>query len=87
MSIQINKYFVKNTITGEKVRVHYSFGEIINDNRDCITVYAKEYGDKLSKVFSDVKNDSDIMTDYFAKDSVRIFKGDELFEKAFKFCS
>ena len=48
-----------------------------------MTIYAKSYCDNLSPIFgAAVKNGTDIQTDYFEKDAVRLFPGDALYEAA-----
>ena len=70
--------FNQNNVTDgtNRIKVWYSFsGEII-------CVYAKEYGRQLSKIFDDVVNDTDTMTDYFDKDSIYLNPGDEHYAAA-----
>ena len=73
--IKFNLYNVTDTETKAKAKVSYSVDSHIS-GKPCVTLYAKGYGNELSKFFSNVCNDSDIMTDYFCKDSVRFFEGD-----------
>lgn len=90
MTIKIHKHFVKNVETGAKAKCWYSRGQLINDTRDCIIIYAKEYGQELSRVFGssvEVKNETDSMTDYFDKDKICIFAGEPLFNECLKFVS
>jgi hypothetical protein len=70
--IKFNKYNVSNGST--KARVHYSKATLI-DGRECVTLYARDYGHDLAKVMGSehYQNDTDIMTDYFDKGRVRIF--------------
>lgn len=81
--IKFNKYNVTNTETKEKRRVWYSIGNRIDD-REAVTVYAKDYSGSLSFLQNtvDVKNDTDTMTDYFEKDRVVFFKDHPLYAKA-----
>jgi hypothetical protein len=91
--IKFQKFYVTN---GEvKAKVFYSAGQIYADVkagsagglRDCVTLYAKGYDRALGKVFADLyQNDTDLMTDYFDKGSVRFFPGDELYEAALARC-
>ena len=53
------------------------------DGRKCITVCADGYGGfskEVREAFA-VENDSDIMTDYFVKDSFRVFPDHPLFQE------
>ena len=81
MTIKFNLYNVANTETGAKARVHYSAGNR-TDGREAVTLYAKDYDGALESVFSDARNDSDSMTDYFETSRVVIFKGDARYEAA-----
>ena len=87
MSIEFKKHFVKNTENGTKCRVYYSHCTLIN-GRKAVTLYAKDYSDKLFPVMGDsVENDSDMMTDYHERDRCRIYEGDALYESALKLCA
>ena len=80
--IKFNKYCVTNGKI--KARVFYSISARV-DGRECVTLYAKDYDRILGKIFpTEYKNDSDIMTDYFDKGRVRIFKENPLYESALK---
>lgn len=70
--IKFNKYNVSNGST--KARVFYSKSTLI-DGRQCVTLYAKDYGHQLAAVMGNenYQNDTDIMTDYFDKGLVRVF--------------
>ena len=84
-SVKLMKHYVQNVETGDKCRVHYSRGEIFVDGvlTECVTIYAKGYLDKLYPVLGDVvENDTDMMTDYFDKDRMRIFADNPLFAAA-----
>ena len=79
--IKLMKHYVTNGTV--KARVYYSHGKLINDDRDCVTLYAKDYGGALGQVFSaEYQNDTEIMTDYFDKGRVRIFSDHPLFNEA-----
>ena len=81
--IKLNKFNVTDTETKLKARVHYSAGKLINDDRDCVTIYAKDGINNLHKILPDgYKNDTDGMTDYFETGRVRIFEDNPLFAKA-----
>jgi len=81
--IKLNRYNVTDTVTKIKARVHYSHSHLINDARDCVTLYAKDYDRNLGRIFGDqYHNDTDAMTDYFDKGRVRIFEDNALFPLA-----
>ena len=69
--------FLKNAIKdaqGKKTRVWYSQGNYTKRSglpEGTITIYAKDWSGKIPKQLQP-KNDTDIMTDYFAKDKARI---------------
>jgi len=77
--------FNQNNVTDgtAKARVSYSVCKKHNDPRQCVTIYAKEYGRQLSPIFDDVSNDTDMMTDYFEKDRITFFEGDKYYAEAF----
>jgi hypothetical protein len=81
MNVKLMKHYAQNTETGAKARCWYSRGNLIKIG-DAVTVYAKSYLDNLASVFGEAENNSDIMTDYFEKDRVRILPGDPLFARA-----
>jgi len=82
-NIKLMRHCVINTATGAKVPVTYSHGKLINRPLDCVTIYAKSYSGDLSLVFpASGKNNSDMMTDYYEKDSVSIFANHPLFAQA-----
>ena len=87
--IRFNKYNVTNTETGEKARVYYAINDW--DGPDVVTVYDKDYGRALGRVFRDYPemyvNETDSMTDYFEKGLVRIRKGSPLFAAAAARCA
>lgn len=68
-----HKYYITNGT--DKTRVHYSPNVSTSTGKNCITAYSKDYNHNLSKIFSDVRNDSDIMTDYFEEDRVTFLEG------------
>lgn len=85
-TIRFMKHYVTDGVT--KARVHYSAGRIIGDNRQAVTLYAKDYGLSLASIFgTKVQDDTDIMTDYFDKGRVRFFEGDEHYAAALARCS
>jgi hypothetical protein len=74
MNIKFRKYFIQSGSL--KAKVSYSLNRH-NSGKPCVTVYAKDYVSALSKIFASAQNDTDISTDYFDKDRVRFFEGDE----------
>ena len=82
--IKFLQFSVKNTATGESARVHYSLDNRV-DGRKCVTIYAKDYGHAIGRIFAGVaayKNDTDSMTDYFDQGTVRIFETDAIYAEA-----
>lgn len=75
-AIKFQAFAVINTTTGEKSRVHYSIDNRI-DGRECVTLYAGDYGHGLGVIFADTPagytNDTDTQTDYFDKGRVVLF--------------
>lgn len=67
---------------GEKLqRAWYSDGELISYPAGTITIYARDYG-RFSKLVHEcfsVKNDTDTMTDYFDKDTIRVIPSHPLY--------
>ena len=55
-----------------KARVQYSLDGHVS-GRPCVTLYGKDYGATLEKIFSDAVNNSDSLTDYFETSRVRLF--------------
>jgi hypothetical protein len=57
----------------------------MNPNEKSVTIYAKDYGMQLRKLaFFGItaKNDSDMMTDYFETDRIKIYEGDHEYKAA-----
>lgn len=77
--VKFNKYNVTDD-QGRKARVFYAINNR-TDGRECVTIYAKDYGDMLGFV-GEVKNNTDIQSDYYEKDKVSIFKGSPLYPAA-----
>ena len=91
MQPTLKMYYVTNG--AEKVAVSYSRGEVfIRENgkptsklRDCVTIRAKSYEiGALKKIFNDSKNESELQSDYYEKDYIRIFPDNPLFAEACK---
>jgi hypothetical protein len=85
--INFKTFSVTNKKAAAKARVWYSLDNRC-DGRKCVTIYDRDYGHALSKVFAgtpaEYKNDTDSMTDYFDKGRVVIFEGDSLYAEARK---
>lgn len=85
--IRFQTFAVVNKTTGEKARVHYALDNR-GDGRNVVTVYDKDYGRALGRVFAGTdavyENDTDSMTDYFDKGRVRIFETSSLYVEARK---
>jgi hypothetical protein len=80
--IKFNKFNVTNGT--DKARVHYSLDNR-TDRRECVTIYSKDYGHQLGRVFcgdDGYKNDTDSMTDYFDKGRVVLFADHPLYAAA-----
>ena len=81
--VRFLKFKVVNDKLGTSAKVWYSLDNR-GDGRKCVQIYAKDYGSKLTKVFADdiVENRTDTMTDYFEKDTVRLFEDHPLYKQA-----
>ena len=80
--IRFNKYHVTDGVN--KARVFYSLDNR-TDGRKCVTIYAKDFGSALSKIFAtEYQNDSDSMTDYFDEGKVVLFEDHSLYAAARK---
>lgn len=77
--LKFNLYNVRDD-EGHKAKIYYSIQDGINE-RLCVTLYAATYVDSLAFV-GDVENGTDVMTDYFEKDRVRIYHDDPRFPAA-----
>lgn len=84
-NIRFLKHKVVNDTTEQSARVWYSLDNRI-DGRKCVSINAKDYGSQLSKVFDcdEVTNRTDTQTDYFDKDTVRLFEDHPLYKIARK---
>ncbi len=68
---------------GNLQRAHYSNGKLINSPAGTITIYSKEYSAfsaGIREAFK-VHNDTDIITDYFEKDRIRVEPTHPLYNK------
>lgn len=74
--VTFHKYYVTDGTT--KARVYYSPSLHIKGQK-MITLYEKDYGNNLPKIFTKTQNDTDVMTDYFEDNRYRVFEGDPSF--------
>lgn len=80
-TIKLMKHYVTNGTI--KARVSYSRATL-NNGRDCVTLYAKDYSGEIGRIFSgdNYENNTDTMTDYFEKGRVRIYADNPLWAAA-----
>ena len=64
-----------------KAKVRY-YASQDRSGRAFVDVDAKHHGAQLGRMLPGVRNDTDTMTDYFCKDSVRIYSGSPLYPAA-----
>lgn len=70
---------------GKLYRAHFSLGPYTIASglpQGTITVYAKTYEDFPQIEGLTIENDSDLMTDYFAKDRIRILPDNKYYNEA-----
>ena len=80
--IKFNKHNVTNGAAKARVTYHLD-GRV--DDRECVTIYDKDYGHALYDVFGDddiYTNDTDTMTDYFCKGRIVLFANHTLYAAA-----
>lgn len=81
--IKLNKYHVVDTATGHKARVSYSHFQMASTGQWCVTLYDKDYGYALGKIFqAEYQNNTDSMVDYFEKGQVRLLESHPLYQAA-----
>lgn len=68
---------------GELQRAFYSYGNLVNYPHDTITIYGRDYKSFSKGVYAafTVQNDSDMQTDYFEQDRIRVVSGHPLYEQ------
>lgn len=59
-------------VDGKLYRCHYSDGKLLNHPEGTLTIYRKDYGPMPEIPSLIIHNDSDMSTDYFEKDRIRI---------------
>lgn len=74
------KHYIQNADSKKKCRIWYSLDNRI-DGRKCVTIYAKDCLEKMKGII-DYENDSDLMTDYFEKDSAVLFENHIQYKEA-----
>lgn len=81
--ITFNKHNVKTS--NNKARVYYSRNVWAKSAPDMpvatININAKDYGEQLSSIFGKVRNDTDLMTDYFETDTVTYYEGSAMYDE------
>jgi len=79
--VKFQKYYV--TDGQVKARVFYTLDNR-GDGRKCVTLYAKDYGHDLGRIFAggEYENRTDTMTDYFDHGTVRLFEDHPLYAAA-----
>lgn len=67
---------------GKLQRCSYSNGALFHHPEGTITIYSKEYSHFTKDIQAafEVENDSDIMTDYFEKDRIRVLPSHPLYQ-------
>lgn len=77
------KFNIHNVALGAlKARVHYSLDNRV-DGRNCVTIYAKDYGGTLGKIFgSAYVNRTDTMADVFDQGNATLFESHPLYAMA-----
>ena len=86
--MKIRKHFVEKD--GLKVRVIYSkfnAGELLTDTRAGVTIYQKDWGNNLLKIFKNAKNESCLLSDYHEQSRVHIFKDNNLYKEVIKYAN
>jgi hypothetical protein len=80
-NVRFNQHHVTNGT--HKARAWYNLDNRI-DGRKVVTIYAKDYTNGLSGIFDAdaYENNTDIMTDYFDKGTVRLFESHPLYTTA-----
>lgn len=76
-------------VDGELCRAYYSTGSYTKESgipEETITVYAKDYRGFPQIEGLQIKNDSDMMTDYFEKDRIRIMPDNKYYNEAKAAC-
>jgi len=77
-NIKFNLYSVKNTETKQSAKVSYQLAN--RHGKNIVIIMAKDFGRVLEKVgLKNVRNDTDIMMDFYQKDSVFIYEDDPVY--------
>lgn len=70
---------------GKLQRAWYSYGNLLNYPAETITIYGRDYASfspEIQKAFT-IENDSDMMTDYFEQDRIRVRPDHPLYAEVF----
>lgn len=67
---------------GKLNRCFFSNGALLHHPAGTITIYSKEYSHFHKEIYEafEVENDSDMMTDYFEKDRIRVLPTHPLYQ-------
>jgi len=78
LPVKFNRHHVTNGVV--KARIYYSLDNRV-DGRKAVTLYAKDYGNKLADIFTgpEYRNDTDMSSDYFEKGRVVLFEDHPLY--------
>jgi len=77
--------FLKQAIkcNRKRIKVWYSNAKLLNYPKGTITIYAKEYSEKLPEELNP-ENETNSQTDYFDKDKARITPDNKYYEEVKK---
>lgn len=76
-------------VDGELYRAHYSMGNYWESSgipQGTITIYAKNYGSFPAIEGLTIENDSDLMTDYFETDRIRVYPDNRWYNEVKSAC-
>lgn len=73
---------MKHYATNGKIKARCWYHRSPIKDRDCVTIYAKDYTREFDEIFQNTENDSDSMTDYFEKSRFRVYPDSPLWEQA-----
>lgn len=76
-----HKYYITDGIT--RARVNYSTNIDTKTGKKCIVIREKDYENNLPKVFEGVRNNTDLMTDYFEENHIHLLEGSVAYETLF----
>jgi hypothetical protein len=67
-------------IDGKLYRAWYSIGNLVHYPSDTVTIYGKDYDGFPEIEGLTIHNDSDMRTDYFEKDRIRVMNGNRYYQ-------